>query len=105
MKYLLILFRAGRTAGDSRTGECEVEQVRPQNLHHQPAGGPGGGGCSVQAESSIAGIHHRGQFMHCQIANGHSSFVFHDFKHILIIDMIGIILCVLVICNKSSRHI
>ena len=60
MIYLLILFRAGRTAGDSRTGECEVEQVRPQNLHHQPAGGPGGGGCSVQAESSTAGIHHRG---------------------------------------------
>ena len=58
MIYLLILFRAGRTAGDSRTGECEVEQARPQNLHHQPAGGPGGGGRSVQAESSIAGIHH-----------------------------------------------
>ena len=58
MKYLLILFRAGRTAGDTRTGVCEVEQVRPQNLHHQPAGKPGGVGRSVQAESSTAGIHH-----------------------------------------------
>ena len=75
MIYLLILFSAGRTAGDSRTGECEVEQVRPQNLHHQPAGGPGGGGRSVQAESGTAGIHHRGQFMHCQIVIHHLCFM------------------------------
>ena len=60
MKYLLILFRAGRTAGDTRTGQCDVGQVCPQNLHHQPAGKPGGVGHSVQAESSTAGINHRG---------------------------------------------
>ena len=60
MIYLLILFRAGRTAGDTRTGECAVEQVRPQNLHHQPPGKPGGVDRSVQAESSTAGINNRG---------------------------------------------
>ena len=99
MKYLLILFRAGRTAGDSRTGECEVEQVRPQNLHHQPAGGPGGGGCSVQAESSTAGINNRGQFMHCQV-------VYHGFTHfILILDMTNNIIRITVILKDNRMKL